>query len=411
MPQQARPLPEDREITTRSRSLLFLTAGLALGASVGPDVPVYIPENGFIGINVPLTRARSGSYSTRTTHPYFVHRLQAAAGRVGVNNPILNPFRLETKGEILAGSRNPGLLKELAPDSISCSHPEAARYAGRKQGNCGYCFPCLIRRSSMAHVGWDSPDGYAWDALNGKDLLDLDTDRAVDLRAVINGVYVDRPDRDILRNGPIPNSEHKDFLRLARRHHGTAGLVRRRRRRNRANRQRAETIQRRLLDTHCHVGAYDDPVAMLRAAEEAGVAVVAVTEDPDEYRRLKTRLGRREHVHVAIGLHPLRAASLGPNDLARFFRLLPQAEWIGEVGLDFSQAGAGTAKAQQRVFDTVLAEAQRGGLQFSRLAHPGMRPTSFSEVGNRHEVAHWGDHATVTTMDRESSSACVPWRP
>lgn len=116
----------------------------------------------------------------------------------------------------------------------------------------------------------------------------------------------------------------------------------------------------RLLDTHCHVAAYADPVTMLRAAEEAGTAIVAVTEDPDEYRRLRTRLGRREHVDVALGLHPLRAASFSPNDLARFFRLVPQTNWIGEVGLDYSRAGASTAKAQQRVFDVVLTEAQPG---------------------------------------------------
>lgn len=211
---QARPLPDGHETTTRARSMLFLTAGLALAASVGADVPVYIPENGFIGINVPLTRARPGSYSTRTTHPQFLHLLRQAADRVGVTNPILNPFRLKTKGEILAESLNPNLLRTLAPASISCSHPEAARYAEREQGNCGYCFPCLIRRSSMAHVGWDSADGYAWDALSGGDLLDRDTKRAADLRAVINGVYAERPDRDIFRNGPIPNGEHREFLRV-----------------------------------------------------------------------------------------------------------------------------------------------------------------------------------------------------
>lgn len=212
--QQARPLPGGRETTTRARSMLFLTAGLALAASVGADVPVYIPENGFIGINVPLTRARLGSYSTRTTHPHFLRLLRRAADRIGVRNLILNPFRQKTKGEILAGSQNPDLLRSLAPDTISCSHPEAARYAKREQGNCGYCFPCLIRRSSMAQVGWDSPDGYAWDALSGKDLLDRDTRRAADLRAVINGVYADRPDRDVFRNGPIPDGEHRAFLRV-----------------------------------------------------------------------------------------------------------------------------------------------------------------------------------------------------
>jgi 7-cyano-7-deazaguanine synthase in queuosine biosynthesis len=211
---QARPLPNGRETTTRARSILFLTAGLALAASVGPNVPVYIPENGFIGINVPLTRARAGTFSTRTTHPQFLSLLRRAADDVGVRNPILNPFRLKTKGEILGGSRNPELLRQLAPDSISCSHPEAARYADRKQGNCGYCFPCLIRRSSMAHVGWDSADGYAWDALSGKGLLERRTRRSADLRAVINGVYADRPDREVFRNGPIPDGEHRAFLRV-----------------------------------------------------------------------------------------------------------------------------------------------------------------------------------------------------
>lgn len=116
----------------------------------------------------------------------------------------------------------------------------------------------------------------------------------------------------------------------------------------------------RLLDTHCHVASYADPVAILGAADRAGVGIVAVTENPDEYRRLRTRLGHREHVQVALGLHPLRAASFGPNDLARFFRFVPQTGWIGEVGLDYSRAGAATAKVQQRIFDVVLSEAQPG---------------------------------------------------
>jgi len=211
---QARPLPRGRENTTRARSLLFLTSALSLAASIGPDVPVYIPENGFIGINVPLTRSRFGSFSTRTTHPYFMARLGTAAKAIGVGNPISNPYRLSTKGEMLASTKNPELLRALAPLSLSCSHPEAARYVQRKQGNCGYCFPCLIRRASMAMVGWDSATGYAWDALSEGALLDPHTRRGADLRAVVSGVFAERPDREILRNGPIPASEHADFIRV-----------------------------------------------------------------------------------------------------------------------------------------------------------------------------------------------------
>ncbi|WP_424184178.1 Qat anti-phage system QueC-like protein QatC [Actinokineospora sp. G85] len=217
--QQARSLPRPRENTTRSRSMLFLSTALALAAAVGSQTPVYVPENGFIGINVPLTRSRVGSASTRTTHPYFMHQLGTAAATIGVPNPVLNPYRLCTKGEILAESRNPDLLHRLAPLSVSCSHPEAARHVGRKQGNCGYCFPCLIRRASLAHVGWDQ-DEYAYDVFNEQDtaiLLNNRSRRGADLRAVITGAFADRPDRDALRNGPLPQGERAAFTAVWRR--------------------------------------------------------------------------------------------------------------------------------------------------------------------------------------------------
>lgn len=216
-PHQARPLPEPKESSTRSRSVLFLSAAAALAASIGPDVPVIIPENGFIGVNVPLTRARSGSHSTRTTHPYFLARLASAWRAVGVTNPIQNPYRLMTKGEMLRQSANPDLLEVLAPQSVSCSHPEVGRWVQERQGNCGYCFPCMIRRASMATVGWDDSGDYVWDALTGVGLLDHETQRDRDLRAVLNGVSTERPDRDVLRNGPIPSGEHAEFIRVWRR--------------------------------------------------------------------------------------------------------------------------------------------------------------------------------------------------
>ncbi|QNG55898.1 hypothetical protein H6H00_28090 [Pseudonocardia petroleophila] len=216
---QARPLPRSRENTTRSRSMLFLSTALALAAASGPDTPVYVPENGFIGVNVPLTRARVGSASTRTTHPHFMQQLVKGAAAIGVQNPVLNPYRFRTKGEMLAHSRNPALLRRLAGQSVSCSHPETARYVGRKQGNCGYCFPCLIRRASLAHVGWDD-EQYAWDIFDEQDqevLLDRGRVRGSDLRAVLAGVLTERPDRDLLRNGPIPRGERSAFTSVWRR--------------------------------------------------------------------------------------------------------------------------------------------------------------------------------------------------
>lgn len=213
----ARPAPsnlggvfEPVENTTRTRSFLFISAALALAAAMGDSVPVYVPENGYIALNVPLTRARVGSLSTRTTHPHYLGMVQAAARASGISNPIVNPYRHRTKGEMLMGSANQALLRDLTPKSISCSHPEVGRWTELEQGNCGYCFPCIIRQASIHAAGFQR-ETYSHDVL-GDDQLFGNTDQATgaDLRAVVNAVFAERPDRDLLKNGPVPleRAEH-----------------------------------------------------------------------------------------------------------------------------------------------------------------------------------------------------------
>lgn len=181
---QAAPLPAGREPSTRSRSLLFIALGIAAAAAIGPGVPLYVPENGFIALNVPLIRARLGSCSTRTTHPYFLDRLRAALDRLGISNPIHTPYADRTKGEMLAGSRNPDLLGRYAGETVSCAHPEAGRYIGARPGNCGYCFPCLIRRGALHAVGADRADDYLWDVTSDMSLFEGTSARGHDARAL-----------------------------------------------------------------------------------------------------------------------------------------------------------------------------------------------------------------------------------
>lgn len=110
-----------------------------------------------------------------------------------------------------------------------------------------------------------------------------------------------------------------------------------------------------LLDTHCHLDSYTDPLKVLTSAGTANVGVVAVTESPDAFRRFRTRLGRVQGVSVALGLHPGSSAASAPGQLQRFFRMLPSAEWIGEVGLDYSsRVDARERKAQYSTFSAVV---------------------------------------------------------
>jgi 7-cyano-7-deazaguanine synthase in queuosine biosynthesis len=207
---QARPLPGTKENTTRARSLLFMAAGVAVADALGPGLQLHVPENGFIGINVPISPARVGSLSTRTTHPLFLHHLGEALERLGIEHQITNPFRLMTKGEALVASPAQTLLGELAPRSISCSHPEAPRWRKRPQGNCGYCYPCLIRRAALHRFGSDGTQ-YAWDALTDAELLRRDQSSGSSLRALAQSLGRPESPNDVLRNGRIPNGEALDF--------------------------------------------------------------------------------------------------------------------------------------------------------------------------------------------------------
>lgn len=141
---------DDTETTMRSRSLLFLALGLAVANVFGGDVPLVVAENGLISLNVPLTGARSGSLSTRTTHPYFFQLLREALSTLGVGTRIELPYRFKTKGEMLAECANRSLLIETVPLTMSCSHPESGRFRGGTPGHhCGYCVPCIIRRAAV----------------------------------------------------------------------------------------------------------------------------------------------------------------------------------------------------------------------------------------------------------------------
>lgn len=216
--------PED---TQRSRSFLFFALGLAVADALESELPLFIPENGLISLNVPMTGARSGSASTRTTHPYYVKCYRELLDRIGLKHPLVLPYRFMTKAEMLKGSANPSLLKRVTPLSISCAHPDQRRREGLTPGaHCGHCYPCLIRRATVATAGL--PDAqYDLDVLTqpprtgGK--------RGQDFRALkmaIARFKRTQPNRllfEVLRPGPLEPSEASAFVDIYRR--GMAELV------------------------------------------------------------------------------------------------------------------------------------------------------------------------------------------
>lgn len=208
------------ENTSRSRSFLFICAALCVAEAVGDNIPVYIPENGFIGLNLPLTPGRSGSCSTRTTHPYFINMLNGILEKLGIRHKVINPFAFQTKREMVQQCMDaPGFLENIHK-TISCSHPCNGRWQGKtKPENCGYCYPCLIRQSSL--VGILPPnEHYSYDVLSLAYLMNATNAKRsdfVDLLNSINRAYMST-DEDLLRRikatGRLSQEEAHGFLRL-----------------------------------------------------------------------------------------------------------------------------------------------------------------------------------------------------
>lgn len=152
-PNQSNPLAE-KENSSRARSFLFITLGIATANCLDDNMELILPENGLISLNIPLTKSRLSSHSTRTTHPYFVDGLNRTFEKLRIQNKIRNPYRFKTKGQMILECQNREFLNQHISETISCSHPENSRFLGNRPGlNCGYCVPCIIRQSAENAAG------------------------------------------------------------------------------------------------------------------------------------------------------------------------------------------------------------------------------------------------------------------
>lgn len=165
----------------RARSLIFLAYGVLAATTLaryhaGDQVTLYVCENGFISINPPLTGARLGSLSTRTTHPVFLGLLQQLLDGAELRVHVENPYQLKTKGEMLRECMNEPLLRAHASETTSCGRFKQFGYT-----HCGRCVPCLVRRAAFRASDIKDKTKYVYVdlGLDNKDYAGFDDVRSV----------------------------------------------------------------------------------------------------------------------------------------------------------------------------------------------------------------------------------------
>jgi len=212
-------LDESNDVQMRTRSFNFIAYGALVAATMAKreaamrPVDLFVPENGLIALNPPLTFRRIGSLSTRTTHPYFLALIEEIFAAVKIPVRIMNPYSLKTKGEMILGCSDRDNLLRFAARTVSCGKWK------RTNIQCGKCVPCLIRRASFHAAGVKDETKYS---PLGTDLTALLDSNALkdDLMAMIlasNRLSTTQVRRWIPNSGPLPSTriERDKLLQVA----------------------------------------------------------------------------------------------------------------------------------------------------------------------------------------------------
>lgn len=117
---------------------------------------------------------------------------------------------------------------------------------------------------------------------------------------------------------------------------------------------------RRLVDFHCHLDLYPDHEALVRECDRLEVFTLAVTTTPRAWRRNQELASRTRYVRTALGLHPQLVATHA-TEIALWEEFLPDARYVGEVGLDAGPRFYRSLDRQKQVFERILRRCAASG--------------------------------------------------
>lgn len=163
-----------------------------------------------------------------------------------------------------------------------------------------------------------------------------------------------------------------------------------------------------MIDLHCHVDLYPDPLAILNEAEARGAFILAVTTTPKAWRGTRKLVGNRPRMRVALGLHPEVVADRH-GEVELLCAMMPEARYIGEIGLDGSPPHRQSMALQVKALNRMLGECERLGGRVltlhSRGAAEGVIDALQGHPRAGLPILHWFS-GSLRQLDRAVSAGC-----
>lgn len=113
-----------------------------------------------------------------------------------------------------------------------------------------------------------------------------------------------------------------------------------------------------MIDYHCHLDLYPDPLKIFNEVKSKEVDILAVTTSPRAYMKTSRFFSDSEKVRVAVGFHPELVAQR-QNEWTLFMQAIKKCKYIGEIGIDGSQRFRDSLDIQTTFFREALIEAEK----------------------------------------------------
>jgi TatD DNase family protein len=142
-------------------------------------------------------------------------------------------------------------------------------------------------------------------------------------------------------------------------------------------------------DTHCHLDLFDDFDNTVNEIERNHIYTIAVTNLPILYSKLKNRINSK-FIRPALGFHPELLFQY-QKYIPDMWKLLPDAKYIGEVGLDF-KIGKDYKSLQVSFFEELISRCNNLGGKILTVHSRLSADETISIIGpnfNSKVILHW----------------------
>lgn len=163
-----------------------------------------------------------------------------------------------------------------------------------------------------------------------------------------------------------------------------------------------------MIDLHCHLDLYKDPISILPEVKRRCKYLLAVTTSPRAWQKAKQVFAGIHCVNVALGLHP-EILSSKTNEIDMLLSNICHCKYIGEVGIDGSSQYKTSYQTQKNLFREIVRTAEKCGGRIisihSRNAVKDVLDIIESDVVASVPVLHWFS-GTMEDLKRANALGC-----